>query len=73
MWLDTGEGLRMVKGVIVAECEKFVTVSKPGQLIPVVTEGCEGGFRVAENDGILDFQVQLYRYDTLTLVNQNCY
>ena len=51
----------MVKGVIVAECEKFVTVSKPGQLIPVVTEGCEGGFRVAENDGILDFQVQLYR------------
>ena len=61
MWLDTGEGLRMVKGVIVAECENVVTVGTGDHLIPVVTEGCEGGFGVAEDDGGLGLQVELYR------------
>ena len=55
----------MVKGVIVAECENVVTVGTGDHLIPVVTEGCEGGLGVAGNDGVLDLQVQLYWQDIL--------
>ena len=42
-----------------------MTEETEGHLVPVVSKGSEGGFRVAENDGVLGLQVQLYWDDTL--------
>ena len=44
-----------------------MTEETEGHLVPVVSKGSEGGFRVAENDGVLGLQVKLYWYNTLVV------
>ena len=60
--IEDGQGSNSSWMLERCDCKEWC---RPGHLLPVVTEGCEGGLRVAENDGVLGLQVQLYWQDIL--------